>query len=71
MDEIGPVDYAILPIGGGTVMTASEAAEAVRRVRPSIAIPVHYRVDHTDEALRFAELVPDQVRVWILSQAGR
>ncbi|MDI3339233.1 MAG: MBL fold metallo-hydrolase [Sphaerobacter sp.] len=71
MDEIGPVDYAFLPVSGTYVMTAEEAAEAARRVQPSVAIPVHYGsvVGSVADAQRFAELVPDQVRVWIMEPA--
>ena len=68
MESVGPVDYAFLPVSGTYVMTAEEAAEAARIVQPSVAVPVHYGaiVGSIDDARRFAELVPDQVRVWIL-----
>lgn len=68
MEQIGPVDYAFLPVSGQFVMTAEEAAEAARIVQPSVAIPVHYGalVGSVEDARRFASLVPDQVRVWIL-----
>lgn len=73
MDEIGPVDYAFLPVSGKFVMTAEEAAEAARKVQPSVAVPVHYGslVGSVEDARRFADLVPDQVRVWILDPTGR
>lgn len=72
MESIGPVDYAFLPVSGTYVMTAEEAAEAARIVQPSVAIPVHYGaiVGSIDDARRFAELVPDQVRVWIMTPAS-
>lgn len=72
MEEIGPVDYAFLPVSGTYVMTAEEAAQAAQLVQPSVAIPIHYGavVGSIDDARRFAELVPDQVRVWILDPAG-
>jgi L-ascorbate metabolism protein UlaG (beta-lactamase superfamily) len=68
MDGIGPVDYAFLPVSGGSVMTADEAAEVTKVVQPSIAIPVHYGqpIGSLEDARGFADLVPDQVRVWIL-----
>jgi L-ascorbate metabolism protein UlaG (beta-lactamase superfamily) len=68
MNEIGPVDYAFVPVSGVYVMTAEEAAEAVSIFQPSVAIPCHYGavVGSVDDANRFADLVPDQVRVWIL-----
>ncbi len=35
-------DIALLPVSGTYVMTADEAIEAVRRIRPRVAIPMHY-----------------------------
>ena len=68
MNEIGPVDYAFVPVSGVFVMTAEEAAEAVKIIQPSVAIPCHYGVvvGSAEDARRFADLVPDQVRVWIM-----
>lgn len=37
-----PVDILLLPIGGDSVMTPEEAAEAVMLLRPKIVIPLHY-----------------------------
>lgn len=72
MEQVGPVDYAFLPVSGRTVMTAEEAAEAARIVQPSMAVPVHYglTLGTLEDAERFAALVPDQVRVWIMTPAG-
>ena len=36
------VDILLIPIGGGTVMTPEEAADAVMLLRPKIAIPIHF-----------------------------
>ncbi len=68
MKEIGPVDYAFIPVSGVFVMTAEEAAEAASIIQPSVAIPCHYGVvvGSEDDAKRFADLVPEQVRVWIM-----
>lgn len=41
MGALGPIDVAFLPIGGRFTMTVDEAVEAVRQVRPWIAVPVH------------------------------
>ncbi len=35
-------DVAFLPIGGTYTMNAREAAELANKIRPSIAVPVHY-----------------------------
>ena len=36
------VDIALLPVSGIYVMTAAEAVEAARAIKPKIAIPMHY-----------------------------
>jgi L-ascorbate metabolism protein UlaG (beta-lactamase superfamily) len=41
MERIRP-DIAILPVGGRQTMTASQAAQAVQRLRPRYAIPSHW-----------------------------
>ncbi|MGC8974092.1 MAG: MBL fold metallo-hydrolase [Thermoproteus sp.] len=40
--EVKDVDVLLVPIGGGTVMTPEEAADAVMAIRPKIAVPIHY-----------------------------
>jgi L-ascorbate metabolism protein UlaG (beta-lactamase superfamily) len=72
MARIGPVDYAFLPVGGTTVMTVEEAAQAASLVQPSIVIPIHYGTSAgtVEDARRFGDLVPDQVRVWIMAPSG-
>ncbi|MFA6328353.1 MAG: MBL fold metallo-hydrolase [Candidatus Micrarchaeia archaeon] len=35
-------DIALLPIGGTYTMDVKEAAEAVARIKPKVAIPIHY-----------------------------
>jgi len=53
-------DIAILPIGGTYTMNV-EAAAAVKRIKPRIVVPMHYRriVGEQDDAHRFAQLVED------------
>lgn len=41
MDRIRP-DIAIVPVGGRQTMNASQAAQAVQRLRPRYAIPSHW-----------------------------
>ncbi|MEM3549780.1 MAG: metal-dependent hydrolase [Candidatus Bathyarchaeia archaeon] len=41
--EIYSLDLALLPMGGYYTMGASEAAEAVKLLRPKAVIPMHYR----------------------------
>lgn len=43
MHELGPVDIALLPIGGTYTMSADEAARAAAAIKPRVkAIPYHY-----------------------------
>lgn len=41
MQYLGKVDLAFLPIGGTYVMDIDEAVEAVKVIRPGVAIPMH------------------------------
>jgi L-ascorbate metabolism protein UlaG (beta-lactamase superfamily) len=41
MSSLGKVDVVFLPIGGRYTMDVSEAAEAVRRIRPGVTTPMH------------------------------
>lgn len=57
---------ALLPVSGKYVMTADEAAEAVKQLKPRVAIPMHYGaiVGSAADAERLRHLCPDvEVRV--------
>lgn len=49
---------ALLPVGGRFTMSAEEAAEAAKLIKPSLAIPMHYGsiVGNEDDAKEFCEL---------------
>ncbi|QHW29882.1 MBL fold metallo-hydrolase [Paenibacillus rhizovicinus] len=40
--EIGHVDVLIVPVGGRMTLNGAEAAQVVRQLKPSVAIPMHY-----------------------------
>ena len=42
MDQAAGVDVALLPVSGVYVMTATEAAEAARRIELRVAVPMHW-----------------------------
>ena len=42
MKDFQNLDVAMVPIGGTYTMTAEEAAEAVKLMKPKLAIPMHY-----------------------------
>ena len=54
IDALGPVDIALIPVGGGQSLSSSQAAEVVSLLEPSIVVPMHYRTD----ALQSVELDP-------------
>jgi L-ascorbate metabolism protein UlaG (beta-lactamase superfamily) len=61
-------DIAFLPVSGTYVMTAKEAVEAAKVLKPQIAIPMHYGaiVGTADDAKEFKELLKGIVEVRIL-----
>jgi L-ascorbate metabolism protein UlaG (beta-lactamase superfamily) len=65
MDTMAGVDVALLPVSGTYVMTAGEAAEAVRRIQPRIAVPMHWgqHIGTREDAELFAERAPGEVRI--------
>jgi len=64
----GKVDIALLPVSGTYVMTPEEAVEAVKMIKPKIAIPMHYGVIVGDKshAEKFKKLAEQYCRVEIL-----
>jgi L-ascorbate metabolism protein UlaG (beta-lactamase superfamily) len=63
MDWVVGVDVALLPVSGIYVMTALEAAEAARRIQPSVAVPMHWgeHIGSQEDAQAFAEAAPVDV----------
>jgi L-ascorbate metabolism protein UlaG (beta-lactamase superfamily) len=53
IEDLGPVDIALVPVGGGGALAPSQAAEVISLIEPSIVVPMHYRAG--SEA---AKLVP-------------
>jgi L-ascorbate metabolism protein UlaG (beta-lactamase superfamily) len=62
------VDVAFLPVSGTYVMTAEEAIQAARVIKPRLAIPMHYGaiVGSEDDAVKFAKALRGQIEVVIL-----
>ncbi len=67
MDDI-TADILIIPVGGTYTMTADEAAEVANRIKPRLAIPIHFGavVGPRLDAYAFTELA--QVMVEILPE---
>ncbi|MBL8029680.1 MAG: MBL fold metallo-hydrolase [Candidatus Doudnabacteria bacterium] len=43
IEDLGEIDILILPVGGNTVLSASQAAKVVNELEPKIVIPSHYK----------------------------
>jgi len=56
-EEIGSVDVLIVPIGGGEVLDAAQAARIVRELEPKIVIPMHYQPKQGEELEAFVKAV--------------
>lgn len=62
---------ALLPVGGRFTMSAEEAAEAAKIIKPSVAIPMHWGsiVGSKDDAEEFKELCKEEgINVEILEK---
>ncbi len=68
MESLKNIDVALVPVSGTYVMTAEEAAEAVNRMKPGVAVPMHYGsiVGSKADAERFKKLVNAPTKVEIL-----
>ncbi len=44
VESLGEIDILILPVGGNTVLSASQAAKIVNEIEPKIVIPSHYKM---------------------------
>ena len=64
--HLGPIDVALLPIGGTYTMAEEEAAEAVRMIRPKVTIPMHYGYATGGDPQKFASLVGSDALVIVL-----
>lgn len=43
IEDLGSVDVALVPVGGGGALSPSEAAEVISLIEPSIVVPMHYK----------------------------
>ena len=66
MASLGPIDVALIPIGGTYTMDEKDAADAVRDIKPKAVIPMHYGYATGGDPKKFATLVGDIALVTIL-----
>ena len=43
VEKLGEVDVLLVPVGGGSTLNASQAAELISLIEPTIVIPMHYK----------------------------
>jgi L-ascorbate metabolism protein UlaG (beta-lactamase superfamily) len=48
IEAMGSVDIALVPVGGGGGLHATQAAEVIGMLEPSIVIPMHYKTDESN-----------------------
>ena len=65
MSQLRNIDVALVPVSGTYVMTAEEAAQAVKTFKPKLAIPMHYGdiVGTKEDAEKFKELAECEVEI--------
>ncbi len=47
IEAMGAVDIALVPVGGGGGLNATQAAEVIGLLEPSLVIPMHYKTDES------------------------
>lgn len=51
IDQLGEVDVLMVPVGGFYTVDANEAVELVKKIEPSLVIPMHYKTaKHSKDA---------------------
>lgn len=43
--QLGPVDVLLIPVGGFYTIDAAEADQATAKIKPRVAVPMHYRTE--------------------------
>jgi L-ascorbate metabolism protein UlaG (beta-lactamase superfamily) len=44
VEALGPVNIALVPVGGGDSLNAAKAAEVISLLEPNLVIPMHYAI---------------------------
>jgi L-ascorbate metabolism protein UlaG (beta-lactamase superfamily) len=47
IEAMGSVDIALVPVGGGGALNATQAAEVIGLLEPSLVIPMHYKTEES------------------------
>lgn len=69
--EIGDVDILLVPVGGTFTVDADTAWEVISLIKPSIAVPMHYKVEGVDLPIGPVEnFISGKPNVKILEQSS-
>jgi len=58
LETIGDVDVLMVPVGGTYTLNAEQAIELIKRIEPSIVIPMHYNYPKLDQKEYGEKLAP-------------
>ncbi len=60
--ELGQIDVLFIPVGGAITLDGKQARELVSRIRPRVAVPMHFRMGGLSMSIetvdRFLENIP-------------
>lgn len=56
IENLGAVQIALVPVGGGEVLSPSQASEVISLIEPSVVIPMQYQTGK--EAIELGEVTP-------------
>lgn len=64
MKDLGGITVALLPVGGTYTMNVDEAVEAIKLIKPDIAVPMHYGsiVGSRTDAHRFKDRLEKETK---------
>ncbi|HEX6548319.1 MAG TPA: MBL fold metallo-hydrolase [Candidatus Dormibacteraeota bacterium] len=71
LEALGTVDVLLAPVGGGTSLDATRAAEVVRQIEPRIVVPMHYALPAVKKQLEPADRFLKEMGVTEAEPIGR
>lgn len=52
VEDFGPINVALIPVGGGGALNANKAVEIISLLEPNIVIPMHYATPATGDTVQ-------------------
>ena len=67
IEKIKNVDIAMVPVGGDNLtMNAEDAAKILGRIRPKIAIPMHYEIKKQEDLKKLENLLGSEMKIKVM-----